>query len=205
MTASQGLLVAIRKVSRCRVPDLYLSSQATRRPKALSETMLAKTRTIDMATSPDLKTCRHAGPHISGANDNVAELGPLLLPAAWPAQAIFSRQASAEHFQQRAEFLLLRNRGFGALAVTVLPVPLARRAAATASAAVHRQCAAACRRNTAARKYGRRFRKVAQDDREGEGEDGEAGSGAGPAARRVAWGRRRWRGRQLRRPLQRLG
>jgi hypothetical protein len=64
---------------------------------------------------------------------------------------MYSCQASAEHFQQCAEFLLLRNRGFGALAVTVLPVPLARRAAATACAAVHRQCAAACRRNTAAR------------------------------------------------------
>ena len=51
---------------------------------------------------------------------------------------MYSCQASAEHFQQCAEFLLLRNRGFGALAVTVLPVPLARRAAATASAAVHR-------------------------------------------------------------------
>jgi hypothetical protein len=49
---------------------------------------------------------------------------------------MYSCQASAEHFQQCAEFLLLRNRGFGALAVTVLPVPLARRAAATACTAV---------------------------------------------------------------------
>jgi hypothetical protein len=47
-----------------------------------------------------------------------------------------SCQASAEHFQQRAEFLLLRNRGLGPLAVTVLPIPLARRATATACAAV---------------------------------------------------------------------
>jgi hypothetical protein len=45
-------------------------------------------------------------------------------------------QASAEHFQQCAEFALLRNRGFGSLAVTVLPIPLARRAAAAACAAV---------------------------------------------------------------------
>ena len=45
-------------------------------------------------------------------------------------------QASAEHFQQCAEFPLLRNRGLSALAVTVLPIPLARRAAATACAAV---------------------------------------------------------------------
>jgi hypothetical protein len=47
-----------------------------------------------------------------------------------------SRQASAEHFQQRAEFPPLRNRGLGPLAVTALPIPLARRAAATACAAV---------------------------------------------------------------------
>jgi len=37
-------------------------------------------------------------------------------------------QASAEHFQQCAEFLLLRNRGLGPLAVTILPIPLASRA-----------------------------------------------------------------------------
>ena len=34
----------------------------------------------------------------------------------------YSCQASAEHFQQCAEFLLLRNRGLGPLAVTVLPL-----------------------------------------------------------------------------------
>jgi hypothetical protein len=38
-----------------------------------------------------------------------------------------------EHFQQCAEFLPLRNRGLGALAVAVLPIPLARRAAANAA------------------------------------------------------------------------
>jgi hypothetical protein len=38
---------------------------------------------------------------------------------------------SAEHFQQCAESLLLRNRGLSPLAVTVLPVPLGGRAAAT--------------------------------------------------------------------------
>jgi hypothetical protein len=42
-----------------------------------------------------------------------------------------SPQASAEHLQQCAEFLALSNRGLGPLAVTVLPIPLARRAAAT--------------------------------------------------------------------------
>ena len=41
-----------------------------------------------------------------------------------------SCQAGAEHFQQCAEFALLCNRGLGPLAVTVLPIPLARRAAA---------------------------------------------------------------------------
>src|SRR5262249_60274849 len=45
-----------------------------------------------------------------------------------------SSQASAEHFQQCAEFLPLRNRGLGPLAVTVLPIPLARRGAVTACA-----------------------------------------------------------------------
>jgi hypothetical protein len=47
-----------------------------------------------------------------------------------------SAQAGAEHFQQCAEFPLLRNRGLGPLAVTVLAIPLARRGAATACAAV---------------------------------------------------------------------
>ena len=47
-----------------------------------------------------------------------------------------SSQASAEHFQQCAEFLPLRNRGLGPLVMTVLPIPLARRAIATPCAAV---------------------------------------------------------------------
>jgi hypothetical protein len=47
-----------------------------------------------------------------------------------------SCQASAEHFQQCAELPLLRNRGLGPLAVTALPIPLARRGTATACAAV---------------------------------------------------------------------
>jgi hypothetical protein len=45
-------------------------------------------------------------------------------------------QASVEHFQQCAEFPLFCNRGLGALSVTVLPVALTSRAAATACAAV---------------------------------------------------------------------
>ena len=45
-------------------------------------------------------------------------------------------QTGAEHFEQCGEFLLLSNRGLGPLAVPVLTVPLARRAAATACAAV---------------------------------------------------------------------
>src|SRR6516225_8113321 len=47
-----------------------------------------------------------------------------------------SCQASAEDFEQCAEFPLLRNRGPGPLAMTVLPISLAKRAAATACAAV---------------------------------------------------------------------
>jgi hypothetical protein len=38
-----------------------------------------------------------------------------------------SSQASADHFQQCAEFLPLRNRGLSPLAVTVLPIAFARR------------------------------------------------------------------------------
>ena len=55
-------------------------------------------------------------------------------------------QASAEHFQQCAEYLPLRNRGLGPLAVKVLPIPLARRAAATACAAVQPTAPLFCRR-----------------------------------------------------------
>ena len=54
-----------------------------------------------------------------------------------PAQALdfmYSIQASAEHFKQCAEFLLLRNRGLGPIAATALPIPLARRGAAAAKA-----------------------------------------------------------------------
>ena len=70
-----------------------------------------------------------------------------------PAPSIASNQArialskglhgSAKHFEQCAELLLLSNRGLGPLAVTVLPIPFARRAAATACAAVQsfRPCA----------------------------------------------------------------
>ena len=47
-----------------------------------------------------------------------------------------SCQASAEHFQQRAELLPLGNRGLSPLAVPVLPIALARGAAATVCAAV---------------------------------------------------------------------
>ena len=46
------------------------------------------------------------------------------------------RQASVEHFQQCAEFALFRNRGLGPLAVTVLPISVAKRSATTACAAV---------------------------------------------------------------------
>jgi hypothetical protein len=45
-------------------------------------------------------------------------------------------QASVEHFQKCAELPLLCNRGLRAVAVTELPIPLARRAAGAACAAV---------------------------------------------------------------------
>jgi hypothetical protein len=56
-------------------------------------------------------------------------------PSMTPAQApdfTYSCQASAKHFQQCAKFPLLRNRGLCALAITVLALPFARGAAATA-------------------------------------------------------------------------
>jgi hypothetical protein len=49
------------------------------------------------------------------------------------------RHVSAKHFQQCAEFLLLRNRVLGSLAVAVLPIALASRTAATACACVYRK------------------------------------------------------------------
>ena len=51
----------------------------------------------------------------------------------------------ARSIQRGAEFLLLRNRGLGPLAVTVLAIPLARRAAATACAAVESAAPLFCR------------------------------------------------------------
>src|SRR6516164_6381889 len=45
--------------------------------------------------------------------------------------AAMFEESCTEPFQQRAEFLPLHNRGLGPLAVTVLPVALARRAAGT--------------------------------------------------------------------------
>jgi hypothetical protein len=54
--------------------------------------------------------------------------------------------AFAEHFQQIAEHLPLRNRALGSLAVTVLPIPLAERRPATACAAVQPTAPLFCRR-----------------------------------------------------------
>src|SRR6516165_5527497 len=65
-----------------------------------------------------------------------------------PAQApdfTYSCQASAQHLEQCAEFALFRNRGLGPLAVTVLPMPLARRGTATACAAVQSTAPFFCR------------------------------------------------------------
>ena len=48
-------------------------------------------------------------------------------PSMMPAQALdftYSCQASTEHFEQCAEFALLCNRRLGALAMTVLSIPL---------------------------------------------------------------------------------
>jgi hypothetical protein len=65
-----------------------------------------------------------------------------------------SGQARAEHFQQCAEFPLLCNRGLGALAVTVLPVPFARRPAATASSSLDHLVGAGEQRHFEAERIG---------------------------------------------------
>jgi hypothetical protein len=61
-------------------------------------------------------------------------------PSMVPAQApdfTYSRQASAEHFEQCAEFALLPNPRLGALAVTALPIPLAPVHSITSSTRSH--------------------------------------------------------------------
>jgi hypothetical protein len=68
------------------------------------------------------------------ASGSTAMLRGLRKPC--PLDFMCSCQAGPEHFQQCAEFLLLRNRGLGPLAVAVLSVALARRTAATGCAAV---------------------------------------------------------------------
>ena len=54
------------------------------------------------------------------------EIGGFARDTHWDSHACLdathSPQASVEHFQQCAEFPLLRNRGLGPLAVTVLPI-----------------------------------------------------------------------------------
>jgi len=66
--------------------------------------------------------------------NSLLEIGGFARDTYWDGHACLgvthSSQASGEHFQQRAEFLPLRNRGLGPLAVTELPIPFARRAAA---------------------------------------------------------------------------
>src|SRR6516165_4242217 len=64
--------------------------------------------------------------------NSLLEIGGCARDTYWDGRACLgvthSSQASAEHFQQCAEFLLLRNRGPGPLAMTVLPIAFARRA-----------------------------------------------------------------------------
>jgi hypothetical protein len=72
------------------------------------------------------------------------EIGGFARDTHWDSHACLdathSPQASAKHFQQRAEFLPLRNRGHGSLAVTVLPIALARRAPLPLAPPCNRQC-----------------------------------------------------------------
>jgi hypothetical protein len=102
----------------------------------------------DLVTVPGLARRLHAG--------GLAAYAPLadLRPAGWlcrrcspltcscrcatppSTDATWPPLAGAEHFQQCAEFLPLRNRGLGPLAMTVLPISLAWRAPTTACAAV---------------------------------------------------------------------
>ena len=67
--------------------------------------------------------------------NSLLEIGGFARDTYWDGRACLgvtrSSQASAEHFQQCAEFLPLSNRGLGALAVAILPIPFVGRAAAT--------------------------------------------------------------------------
>src|SRR5262249_35533290 len=77
-------------------------------------------------------------PQVLGVDLNRSESRRWACASMMPAQApdfTYSCQAGTEHFEQCTEFLPLRNRGLGPLAVTVLPIPLARRGAATPCAA----------------------------------------------------------------------
>jgi hypothetical protein len=82
--------------------------------------------------------------------NSLLEIGGFARDTYWDGHACLgvthSSQVSAEHFQQCAEFLLLRDCGLGPFAVAVLPISLAR----WASAAV--QSAAALFRRHAASK-----------------------------------------------------
>jgi hypothetical protein len=69
-----------------------------------------------------------------------------MMPAQSP-DFTYSCQASTEHFEQCAEFALLRNCRLGALAVTVLAIALARRAAQFSMRAVFPQAAFLCGRH----------------------------------------------------------
>jgi hypothetical protein len=67
--------------------------------------------------------------------NNLLEIGGFARDTHWNGHACLgvthSSQASAKHFQQCTEFVPLCNRGFGSLAVTVLPIALASRGTAT--------------------------------------------------------------------------
>jgi hypothetical protein len=91
---------------------------------------------------PPVSPWRRAGREFySTVPNSLLEIGGCARDTYWDGRACLdvthSSEASAEHFQQCAEFLPLRNGGLGPLAVPVLPIPLARRPAATACAAVH--------------------------------------------------------------------
>src|SRR5215467_12257024 len=99
---------------------------------------------------PPVSPWRRAGwEFYSTVPNSLLEIGGCARDTYWDGRACLgvthSPQASAEHFQQCAEFRPLRNCGLGPLAVTVLPVALARRSTATACAVVQSTAPLFCR------------------------------------------------------------
>jgi hypothetical protein len=98
-------------------------------------------------------------------------------------QRAYSRQASAEHFQQRAEFLPLRNRSLGSLAVTPNQSPKLALGCSRATATVFMRSSSYADQR-AVQVSGIRFPNVTFYEIVGQGPRGSAAR-PGPPARRA--------------------